>query len=139
MVQHPKIVVPDIGPMDHAWDLLGEWQAEFEVPEAEEPVRGKVTFRSWTDGELVFDPEAAAQAGIPSNLSLERASDVFLTDAGGGALQWVLHAPSANWSLQATMWPGSLHLFVHDGDDDDEQLCRGRATRTGEYYLKKYP
>ena len=36
----------------------------------------------------------------------------------------MLHAPSTNWSLQATMWPGSLHLFVHDADDDEEQLYR---------------
>ena len=78
-------------------------------------------------------------AGIPPNLSLERTSDVFLTDAGGGALQWVLHAPSTNWSLQATMWPGSLHLFVSDADDDEEQLYRARAVRTPDYYLRKYP
>ena len=81
----------------------------------------------------------AAIAGIPASVPLERASEVHLTDAGGGALQWVLHAPSTNWSLQATMWPGSLHLFVHDADDDEEQLYRARATRTQDYYLRKYP
>jgi hypothetical protein len=37
------------------------------------------------------------------------------------------------------MWPGSLHLFVHDADDDEEQLYRARATRDQEYYLQKYP
>jgi hypothetical protein len=37
------------------------------------------------------------------------------------------------------MWPGSLHLFVHDADDDEEQLYRARATRTQDYYLRKYP
>ena len=52
MKKHPTIAVPDIGLMDHAWDLLGEWQAEFELPDADSPVRGKVTFRSWTDAEL---------------------------------------------------------------------------------------
>jgi hypothetical protein len=51
----------------------------------------------------------------------------------------VLHAPSTNWSLQATLWPGSLHLFVHDADDDEEQLYRARATRDQDYYLRKYP
>jgi hypothetical protein len=51
----------------------------------------------------------------------------------------VLHAPSTNWSLQATMWPGSLHLFVSDADDDEEQLYRARAVRTPDYYLRKYP
>jgi hypothetical protein len=70
---------------------------------------------------------------------LERASEVHLTDAGGGALQWVLHAPSTNWSLQATLWPGSLHLFVHDPEDEEEHLYRARATRDREYYLRKYP
>ena len=49
MPRHPTVQVPNIGPMDHAWDLLGEWQAEFELPETESPVHGKVTFRSWTD------------------------------------------------------------------------------------------
>jgi hypothetical protein len=52
MPRHPTVQVPNIGPMDHAWDLLGEWQAEFELPETESPVHGKVTFRSWTDAEL---------------------------------------------------------------------------------------
>jgi hypothetical protein len=102
-------------------------------------VHGKVTFRSWTDAELQLDPIEAAIAGIPSSVPLERASEIHLTDAGGGALQWVLHAPSTNWSLQATLWPGSLHLFVHDADDDEEQLYRARATRDQEYYLRKYP
>ena len=50
--RHPTVLVPNIGPMDHAWDLLGEWQTEFELPETESPVHGKVTFRSWTDAEL---------------------------------------------------------------------------------------
>ena len=84
-------------------------------------------------------PIEAAIAGIPSSVPLERASEIHLTDAGGGALQWVLHAPSTNWSLQATLWPGSLHLFVHDADDDEEQLYRARATRDQEYYRRKYP
>ncbi len=139
MPRHPTVQVPNIGPMDHAWDLLGEWQAEFELPETESPVHGKVTFRSWTDAELMLDPIEAAIAGIPATVPLERASEIHLTDAGGGALQWVLHAPSTNWSLQATMWPGSLHLFVSDADDDEEQLYRARAVRAQEYYLQKYP
>ena len=139
MPRHPTVVVPDIGPMDHAWDLLGEWQAEFEVPEREAPVRGKVTFRSWSDAELRFDPAGAEEAGLPESVPLERASEVFKTDAGGGALQWVLVAPTENWSLQATLWPGALHLFVHDADDEEEQLYRARATRDRAYYLRKYP
>ena len=93
MPRHPTVQVPNIGPMDHAWDLLGEWQAEFELPETESPVHGKVNFRSWTDAELMLDPIEAAIAGIPASVPLERASEIHLTDAGGGALQWVLHAP----------------------------------------------
>jgi hypothetical protein len=67
--QHPTVLVPNIGPMDHAWDLLGEWQTEFELPETESPVHGKVTFRSWTDAELQLDPIEAAIAGIPTGRS----------------------------------------------------------------------
>jgi hypothetical protein len=28
---------------------------------------------------------------------------------------------------------------VHDADDEEEQLYRARATRTREYYARKYP
>lgn len=139
MRKHPTVLVPNIGPMDHAWDLLGEWETELELPDGEPPVRGRMVFDSWSGAELELDPVAAALAGVPACVSLERASDVHLTDAGGGALQWVLHAPDQNWSLQATLWPGSLHIFVHDADDDEEQLYRARGTRTREYYWKKYP
>ena len=62
-MRHPTVQVPNIGPMDHAWDILGEWQAEFELPESESPVHGKVTFRSWGDAELQLDPIEAAIAG----------------------------------------------------------------------------
>jgi hypothetical protein len=133
MPRHPTVEVPNIGPMDHAWDLLGEWEAELEAPDGESAVHGTVTFNSWADAELQWDPVEAAVAGIPASVPLERASEIHLTDAGGGALQWVLHAPSCNWSLQATLWPGSLHLFVHDVDDEEEQLYRAHASRTAEY------
>ena len=139
MPRHPTVEVPNIGPMDHAWDLLGEWEAELEAPDGESAVHGKVMFSSWADAELQWDPVEAAVAGIPASVPLERASEIHLTDAGGGALQWVLHAPTCNWSLQATLWPGSLHLFVHDVDDEEEQLYRAHASRTAEYYWRKYP
>ena len=108
MLETSDVQVPNIGPMDHAWDLLGEWQAEFELPETEAPMHGTVMLRSWTDAELQLDPVEAAIAGIPSSVSLERASEIHLTDAGGGALQWVLRPPRRISSLQATMWPGSF-------------------------------
>jgi len=63
--------------MDHAWDLLGEWQAEFELPETEAPMHGKVMFRSWTDAELQLDPVEAAIAGIPSSVPMERAREIL--------------------------------------------------------------
>ncbi len=138
MIRHPTVVVPNIGPMDHAWDLLGEWRAEIELSDDEPAIRGKVTFQSWTDAELELDPADAALAGLPARVPLERASKVHLTDAGGGALQWVLHAPTCDWSLQATLWPGSLHLFVH-AVEDEELLYRARATRDRDYYSRKYP
>jgi len=139
MPKHPTVMVPNVGPMDHAWDVVGEWQVELEHPEGDEPLRGTVNFRSWAEGELKLEPAAAAAIGVPRTIALERTSDVHRTDAGGGALQWVLLAPASKWSLQVTMWPGALHLFVHDADDEDEQLYRARATRTPAYYARKYP
>ena len=139
MAKHPTVEIPDIGLMDHAWDVLGEWQAEIEGQEGESAVHGKVHFMSWGEAEIELDPIEAALAGMPATVPLERASEVHLTDAGGGALQWVLHAPSLNWSLQATLWPGSLHLFVHDAEDEEEQLYRARATRDREYYWRTSP
>ena len=138
MVKHPTVLVPNIGPMDHAWDVLGEWQAELELPEGDEPLRDS-DVPLLGRGELQLEPRAAAAMGVPPHVALERSSDVHRTDAGGGALQWVLRAPACNWSLQATLWPGALHLFVHDADDEDEQLYRARATRSPEYYARKYP
>jgi len=139
MPKHPTVVVPNVGPMDHAWDVLGEWQVELEPPDGDEPLRGTVTFRSWAEGELKLEPSAAAAIGVPGRITLERTSDVHRTDAGGGALQWVLLASAPKWSLQATMWPGALHLFVHNSDDEEQQLYRARGTRAPEYYARKYP
>ena len=149
MSRHPRVMVPNVGPMDHAWDLIGEWETVFELPEApddevqvpgrdEPPVHGRMVFPSWSSAELKLDPVEAARAGLPVKVNLERASRVHLTDAGGGALQFVLQAPDCEWSLQATLWPGALHLFVHD-EDEDELLWLARGTRRREYYLQKYP
>ena len=30
MAKHPTLIIPNIGPMDHAWDLLGEWRIALE-------------------------------------------------------------------------------------------------------------
>ena len=139
MQKHPTVLVPNIGPMDHAWDLLGEWDAVVELPNGGAVAHGTVTFPSWTEAELELDPSEAAVAGLPQHLPLERMSRIHRTDAGGGALQWVLHAPAQDWSLQATLWPGALHLFVHENEEDDELLWTAHARRAQDYYRRKYP
>jgi hypothetical protein len=139
MRKHPTIDVPNIGPMDHAWDVLGDWQVELEAPDLDQAVSGRLRMRTWAEAELELEPWGAAAAGLPEQVSLERASRVHLTDAGGGALQWVFVARADGWTVQATMWPGALHLFVQDIDDPDEQLLHGVASRDRDYYLRKYP
>ena len=139
MPRHPTIDVPNIGPMDHAWDLLGEWHLEIEHPELTSPIEGMLVFPSWTEAEIRFDPLDAATGNLPPQILLERASRIHLTDAGGGALQWVLLAPAEGLLAQVTLWPGSIHLFVQDADDEQRQLFRIHANRSREYYLQKYP
>ena len=139
MPKHPTVEIPNIGPMDHAWDALGEWSVDFEIPFHEDPVSGVLHIRSWMEAELELEPWGAASTGLPEKVSLERASRVHLTDAGGGALQWVFMAHEDRWTLQATLWPGQLHLFVQNADDPDEQLYRAVAYRRHDYYTRKYP
>ena len=139
MGKHPTIDIPNIGPMDHAWDVLGEWDVEFEAPETDDAVSGRLCVRSWMEAELELEPWGAAAAGLPERVTLERASKVHLTDAGGGALQWVFLAQEDRWTIQATMWPGSLYLFAQHVDDPEEQLFKVSATRGKDYYLRKYP
>lgn len=139
MPRHPTVDIPNVGPMDHAWDVLGDWNVEFEIPRHEEAIPGRLNVLSWKEAELELEPWSAAAAGLPERVVLERASRVHLTDAGGGALQWVYVATDDDWTLQATLWPGSLHLFVQHAEDPEEQLYRAVASRTGEYYARKYP
>jgi hypothetical protein len=139
MPKHPTVDVPNIGPMDHAWDVLGEWHVEFAPGGEDDAIPGVLTVDSWMEASLELEPWGAAAAGLPECVSLERASRVHLTDAGGGALQWVFVAPTDGWSVQATMWPGSLHLFVQDITEPGEQLYQGVASRDREYYRRKYP
>jgi hypothetical protein len=125
--------------MDHAWDILGEWEVDFEIPFHDDPIAGRLRVISWMEADLELDPWGSAAAGLPERITLERASRIHLTDAGGGALQWVYISGEDRWTIQATLWPGSLHLFVQNGDDPEEQLCRATASRTREYYCRKYP
>jgi len=138
-MKHPTVEIPNIGPMDHAWDLLGEWTVDLDIPFRDNPVAGVLQVRSWTEAELELEAWGAAAAGLPERVHLERASRVHLTDAGGGALQWVLFSAEDRWTIQATLWPGSLHLFVQDADDPEEQLYRAVGHRTQDYYVRKYP
>lgn len=139
MPKHPTIDIPNVGHMDHAWDVLGSWTIDFEVPFHEDSVTGVLHVNSWMEAALELEPWGAAAAGLPEKVGLERASRVHLTDAGGGALQWVFFSAEDRWTIQATMWPGSLHLFVQDSDDPEEHLFRAVAYRTRDYYERKYP
>jgi hypothetical protein len=139
MPKHPTVDIPNVGPMDHAWDVLGAWAVEFELPVHDDAIPGKLTVVSWKEAELELDPWSAAAVGLPERILLERASRVHLTDAGGGALQWVYVATEDDWTLQATLWPGSLHLFVQNVIEPGDHLYRAVATRTREYYSRKYP
>ena len=139
MPKHPTIEIPNVGPMDFAWDVLGEWDLEFDIPFHDEPLVGHLTVHSWMEADMALEAWGATLAGLPERVSLDRASRVHLTDAGGGALQWVFISNKDQWTVQATMWPGALHLFVHDNDDPDDQLFRATAHRPREYYIRKYP
>lgn len=139
MPKHPTVEVPNIGPMDHAWDVLGDWTVDFEIPFHSDPVSGVLNVRSWMEADLELDPWGAATAGLPERVVLERASRVHLTDAGGGALQWVYISGEDRWTIQATLWPGALHLFIQNTDDPEDQLFRASGSRTGDYYSRKYP
>ena len=47
MPKHPTVEVPNIGPMDHAWDVLGDWTVDFEIPFHSDAVSGVLNVRSW--------------------------------------------------------------------------------------------
>jgi hypothetical protein len=138
MPKHPTVEIPNIGPMDHAWDALGEWNLDLEVPFHHETVAGRLRVANWHEASLELDPWAAAAVGLPDQVALERVSRVHLTDAGGGALQWVYLSTEDRWTVQATLWPGSLHLFAQDEGDPNEPQYRAVATRSRDYYWRKY-
>lgn len=136
-IRHPTVAVPDVGPMDHAWDALGEWKVELELAERGGKVRGELVLSEWGVGELRLDVADATRAGLPPSVSLSRSSEVERTDAGGGALAWMMHAPAENWALRTIFWPGDLHMVIVGADDAELFTVRGH--RSGDYYLRKYP
>jgi hypothetical protein len=125
--------------MDHAWDVLGDWVVEIDLPERELPIQAALEVTSWDAAELVLDAEVAGESGLPTRARLQRASDVHRTDAGGGALQWVFVVPSERWSLETVFWPGAMHLQARDVDETDDSLFVARAKRAITYYQQKYP
>lgn len=140
MAKHPTLIIPNIGPMDHAWDLLGEWRIALERTDRGAPRKGRLLCWSWDSMELELEPADAVIEALPRWIEFRRTSKVHRTDAGGGALQWVMTAPRISWTIQATLWPGELLLFVRDdADGDQSQRFQAIAGRSREYYRKKYP
>jgi len=139
MAKHPTLIIPNIGPMDHAWDLLGEWRVAMEGADGGATRKARLLCWSWDTMELELEPADAAIEGVPRWIELRRTSRVHRTDAGGGALQWVLMAPRCSWTVQATMWPGELLLYFQDSEDSGTQLYQAIGGRSKDYYIKKYP
>jgi hypothetical protein len=136
--KHPVVSIPDVGSMDHAWDILGPWEVDLELLERNDRVPGELAFNSWDEAELRLDAARASVLGVPAVLRLERDSEIERTDAGGGALEWMMEASEAPWSLRCVLWPGDLYLRIEHAEHDEE-LFRLRARRTREYYAAKYP
>jgi hypothetical protein len=136
--QHPTVEIPDVGEMDHAWDALGAWEIDLELAEHGKRVKGELRIADWMEGELRLEAAHAGDAGLPPLVPLTRASEVERSEAGGGALAWVMHAPSLNWDLRTILWPGDLHVVITDGEDESE-LFRLRGHRGRDYYARKYP
>lgn len=137
-MRHKTVTVPDIGVVDHAWDILGVWEAELELLAASQRVRGQLAFRSWDHAELELEEESAAAAGVPSTVKLSRETIVERSQAGGGAFEWFMSAREAEWAVQCVLWPGELFSRVAHVDGEEE-LYRLRARRPASYYAAKYP
>jgi hypothetical protein len=137
-MRHKTVTVPDIGTVDHAWDILGEWEAELELLAASQRIRGHLAFRSWDKAELALAADEAAQAGVPARVFLSRETTVERSQAGGGAFEWFMSAKEAEWAVQCVLWPGELFSRVAHVDGEEE-LYRLRARRPASYYAAKYP
>jgi len=73
--KHPVVSVPDVGSMDHAWDVLGPWEVDLELLERNDRVPGELAFNSWDEAELRLDEERASVMGVPAIVRLERDSE----------------------------------------------------------------
>ena len=137
-MKHRTIRIPDIGDVDHAWDILGPWDAQLELLDGNERVQGELAFVSWDEAELRLDFERATARGLPPRLRFSRETEIERSDAGGGALEWVMAAAEAPWALQVVLWSGDLFSRV-DHAERDEELYRLTAKRPPSYYAAKYP
>lgn len=137
-MRHKTVTVPDIGTVDHAWDILGEWEAELELLTASRRIRGRLAFASWDRAELALVADEAASAGVPAQVTLARETAVERSEAGGGAFQWFMSARDAEWAVQCVLWPGELFSRVAHVDGEEE-LYRLHARRPASYYAQKYP
>lgn len=137
-MRHKTVTVPDIGTVDHAWDVLGEWDAELELLAGNERIRGQLAFPSWDVAELALAAEQASRVGVPARVRLSRETAVERSQAGGGAFEWFMSATGAEWELQCVLWPGEFFSRVTH-PDGDEELFRLRARRPASYYARKYP
>ncbi len=139
MPRHPLIAIPDVGPMDHAWDLLGDWQAVLAPADRpdEWPVRLQVP--SWEAIALERTAADGPDGHAASLLLLERISRIRRVPDGGGALAWACAAEDAPEVWAVTAWPGELRLACHGGTGNDRVTAVVRAVRAPAYYRRKYP
>jgi hypothetical protein len=137
-MRHKTVTVPDIGAVDHAWDILGDWEVELELLAGSERIRGHLAFQSWDVAQLALVADDAARAGVPSQVRLARETTVERSQAGGGAFEWFMSAKDAEWAVQCVLWPGKLFSRVAHVDGERE-LYRLHARRPASYYARKYP
>ncbi len=114
--KHPTIEVPNIGAMDHAWDVLGEWSIDFEFPFREDAVSGVLRVTSWMEA-ITLEPWGAAAVGLPESVVLERASRSLCMPTPAAALS------SGSSSRRRTAGPSRRRcgrgrsIFVQNADD----------------------
>lgn len=137
-MRHRTITIPNIGTVDHAWDILGEWEVELELLSRSERVRGLLAFRSWDAASLAFLPGDATRVGVPATVELARETVVERSEAGGGAYEWFMSGREAEWAVRCVLWPGALFSRVAHVNGEEE-LYRLHARRPPAYYAAKYP
>ncbi len=137
MVKHPTVRVPDLGPMDHAWDVMGEWRGHLTSAQLESAT-ATLAFTSWETAVLGLGGAAAEETGWPPRVRLTRTTPIRRSDAGGGALAWECVSGDAPGHWLLTLWPGELQIAVVHPDDRERTLATLQARRSAEYYRAKY-